>query len=59
MNFLYKTVENNKNGENAIVTKGRAMTYAEALRCKKAVEEQNKRILMNEPVVHKKETILF
>ena len=40
-----------KDGKNPIVTKGREMTYAQAVKCKKTVEDQNSKILNNEPIV--------
>ena len=49
-NCLCPIVE--KNEQNTIVTKGRQMTYAQAVKCKNVVEEQNEAILKNGANAH-------
>ena len=50
----YDTMEERveKNDQNTIVTKGRKMTYAQAVKCENAVEEQNEEILKNRANAH-------
>ena len=45
---IEECIENN--GKEATVTKGLSMTYAQAVKCKKSVEDQNRKILENEPL---------
>ena len=45
---IEERVENN--GKEATVTKGLSMTYAQAVNCKNSVEDQNQKILENEPL---------